>query len=74
MGFRATCHSIAARRDVGGFVRNLPDGRVELVVEGAPDEVQAVLADVSRAMSRNIREATEATEPPSGEATFRIER
>ncbi len=74
VGFRATCHSIAARREVGGFVRNLADGRVELVVEGDDDEVRAVLAEVARAMSGNIRETVEAAEPPAGQSDFRIER
>ena len=34
VGFRYTVRSLAARFDVTGFVRNLPDGRVHLVVEG----------------------------------------
>ena len=48
VGFRYTVRSLAARFDVTGFVRNLPDGRVHLVVEGAADEIDAI----SRAPSR----------------------
>ena len=33
IGFRYTARSIAAGRRVTGFVRNLPDGRVHLIVE-----------------------------------------
>ena len=42
VGFRYTVRSLAARFDVTGFVRNLPDGRVHLVVEGAADEIDAL--------------------------------
>ena len=35
VGFRATVRHIACGFDVTGSVRNLPDGRVELVAEGA---------------------------------------
>ncbi len=41
IGFRYTVMSVAAGFEVSGFVRNLPDGRVELVAEGAKDELQA---------------------------------
>ena len=34
VGFRYTVRSLAVGFDVTGFVRNLPDGRVHLVVEG----------------------------------------
>ena len=36
VGFRYTSRNIAINYDVTGFVRNLPDGRVELVAEGPP--------------------------------------
>jgi len=36
VGFRYTCQSLARGFDVAGYVRNLPCGRVELVVEGDP--------------------------------------
>ena len=43
VGFRYTVRSLAARFDVTGFVRNLPDGRVHLVVEGDAGEIDAFL-------------------------------
>lgn len=74
VGFRATCHSIAARHDVGGHVRNLAGGGVELVLEGEPDEIQAVLDEVARQMEGYIRDAAVESEPPRGEREFRIAR
>lgn len=41
VGFRYTVKSVAAGYDVTGAVRNMPDGRVELVVEGVQDELKA---------------------------------
>ena len=43
VGFRYTVRSLAARFDVTGFVRNLPDGRVHLVVEGDAGEIDGFL-------------------------------
>ena len=34
VGFRYTTHRVAGRYDVTGFVRNLPDGTVEMLVQG----------------------------------------
>ena len=47
VGFRYTTQRIAADYPVDGFVKNLPDGRVELVAEGPPAQVQAFLAAVA---------------------------
>ena len=41
VGFRYTVKSVASGFDVTGMVRNLPDGAVELVAEGAKDELEA---------------------------------
>lgn len=41
VGFRYAAKSVARGFDVTGIVRNLPDGRVELVAEGARDELEA---------------------------------
>jgi len=41
VGFRYTVKSLAGGFEVTGTVRNLPDGRVELVAEGAKEELSA---------------------------------
>lgn len=75
VGFRFTVRSLAADYAVTGYVRNLPDGRVELVVEGPPDEVAGLLDEVRRTFSRYIRDAQETDVSPSGRFTgFEIRR
>ena len=47
IGFRATVRQMACGYDVVGTVRNLPDGRVELVAEGAKKELEAFLTGIA---------------------------
>jgi acylphosphatase len=44
VNFRETCRVVAAENGVGGWVRNLRDGRVEAVFEGPADTVDRVVA------------------------------
>ncbi len=48
VGFRATVRQIACGYDVTGTVRNLADGRVELIAEGAKAELKAFLEGISQ--------------------------
>ena len=41
VGFRYTAKTVAAGFEVTGSVRNLPDGRVQLIAEGPKDELDA---------------------------------
>lgn len=41
--FRESCRRVAAQDNVAGYARNLPDGRVEVLLEGEPDSVQKLL-------------------------------
>lgn len=41
--FRAATHETAQQLGVNGWVRNLPDGRVEAVFEGPQDAVEAMI-------------------------------
>ena len=41
VGFRYQTRQLAAGYEIVGTVRNLPDGRVELVAEGQVDELKA---------------------------------
>ena len=43
VGFRWSAKNLARGYDVTGWVKNLPDGRVELQACGDPDEVEAFL-------------------------------
>ena len=48
VGFRVTVRYLARGYDVTGTVRNLPDGRVELIAEGAPAELKAFLEGIAQ--------------------------
>ncbi len=43
VGFRYTTKTVATGFEVSGTVKNLPDGRVELVTEGAKQELEEFL-------------------------------
>ena len=64
VGFRATCRWLAGEFQVAGYVRNLPDGRVELLVEGDPAEIEALLQAVRNEMGEFIRAMTSDREQP----------
>ncbi|MEO8207160.1 MAG: acylphosphatase [Chthoniobacterales bacterium] len=46
VGFRFTTRQIAREYDVCGLVQNLPDGRVEMRLEGEEAEVEAFLQGI----------------------------
>jgi acylphosphatase len=66
VGFRYTVRELAGGFDVKGYVKNLPDGRVQLVLEGAPDEVQGLLNAVRAEMRRHITSVEETCSPATG--------
>ena len=66
VGFRYTAWRIAQQHAVTGFVRNLDDGRVELVAEGAPSELDQLLTEIAEAMSGYIHDAQRETIPVTG--------
>jgi acylphosphatase len=72
VGFRYAAQGVASRFAVAGFIRNLPDGQVELVAEGPADQVQGFLAAIARRMAEYIENTSIQDEPPSGQQGFRI--
>ena len=48
VGFRFFTEAAAAREGVNGWVRNLPDGRVEVQVEGEREAVDRIEAALRR--------------------------
>ena len=69
VGFRYMTRQIAMGFTVTGQVRNLPDGRVHLVAEGAEPEVRDFVHEIKSQMSHFIKETSE--EALSGAAQFR---
>ena len=75
VGFRWFCREEALGRGLGGWVRNLPDGRVEAVFEGEPDAVDAAVAWCRRGpRGAEVEQVEATTEEPRGEGRFRIGR
>ena len=72
VGFRYTAQSLAAQYPVQGFVRNLPSGDVELVVEGAQEDIEAYLAALAQRLASYIRKADVRDEEPGGYEGFNI--
>ena len=54
VGFRYTVRSIAKRHPVKGYVKNLPDGTVQLVVQGHPSALNALLREVVERFQSNV--------------------
>jgi acylphosphatase len=68
VGFRYTARSVAMGFEVTGSVRNLPDGRVELVAEGERPELEAFRQAVRDAgLDSVIRQEAVAWSAASGE-------
>lgn len=56
VGFRFTTESIANNLGVCGWVKNLTDGRVEVVAEAEEEVLKSFLGKVSDVFSRYIQE------------------
>jgi len=56
VGFRYTVRQIARRYAVEGFVKNMPNGQVRLVLEGDNGSLDDFLAEIDEAMTGNITE------------------
>jgi acylphosphatase len=67
VGFRYTAQSIAAQYDIRGYVKNLADGRVELVMEGDEAEMERVAKEIGEKLDGFIRERTDEVSEASGE-------
>lgn len=71
--FRATCARLARDAGLGGYVRNLPDGRLEAAFEGEELAVDAIVDWCRRGPDLARVEAVEAVpEDPVGDTTFRV--
>ena len=67
VGFRYIVQNLAMQYNVLGFVRNLPDGQVEIVMEGPDNEMDGLLEDVNRKMNGYIKGLDQTVASPTGE-------
>ena len=71
--FRESCHEQAQRAGVDGWVRNLADGRVEVVLEGSPGAVERVVAWCHEGPRQaRVARVEVVDEAPVGERGFRV--
>jgi acylphosphatase len=71
--YRESCRREAERLGLAGWVRNRPDGSVEIEAEGERPAVDALVAWARRGPARAVveRMAVDDT-PPRGETRFRV--
>jgi len=68
VGFRYTTKNVATGYEVTGVVRNLSDGRVELIAEGPQDELEAFQQGIRESGLGHFIKGEELTwEDPKGE-------
>ena len=67
VGFRYTVCRLAGGFAVKGFVRNLSDGRVQVIAEGDSDQLGLFLASIEAEMDGYVRSKDLDQQEPSGE-------
>jgi acylphosphatase len=71
--YRDTCRRKALAHGVSGWVRNLPDGQVEAVFEGRPEDVDRLVEWAHHGPARSVvAHVAVQAEPPEGLTTFQI--
>ncbi len=66
VGFRQSTVELAKPYKLGGTVRNLPDGRVELILEGPPDQIDNLALDITQRFAGFISSTIRQTAPVEG--------
>ncbi|MFA6320867.1 MAG: acylphosphatase [Candidatus Omnitrophota bacterium] len=57
IGFRYTAERLAVSLNLSGWVKNLPDGRVEVICEGKESDIGAFLAKIDDVFKGYVRSA-----------------
>ena len=73
VGFRFTAMRVANHHDLTGFVRNLPDGTVEMLAQGKSQDIDSCIDDIKESFGGYVRETKiEDTPPDPRYADFKI--
>jgi acylphosphatase len=73
VGFRFTVNRTARRFSLVGYVRNLPDGSVEMLAQGNSNDIDNCVQDIEESFAGYIRDKRiEDLPPDSSYKDFRI--
>ncbi len=73
VGFRFTVRRAANRRQLTGFVRNLPNGTVEMLAQGRPEDIDDCIQDLKEYFAGYLKETRIEEIPPDPKHTdFKI--
>lgn len=72
VGFRATAQHLARRLGLVGWVKNLPNGAVELVVEGPEAGIASLRSELAARLPGCIRDVQMTPGTPEGLSVFEI--
>ena len=68
VGFRYEAESVAHRLGLKGWVKNLQDGRVELLCEGSREQIEQILSEIQEGtLGRHIKKVDCVWEAPTNE-------
>lgn len=67
VGFRYTAERAATSLGINGWVRNLPDGRVEIMCEGREADLNNFMEELKGAFKEHIRDVELRRSDASGE-------
>jgi len=66
VGFRFTAQRIAMRYELAGFIKNLPDGSVEMFAQGRHEDVADCIRDIKESFGAHIRDTQIDDSPLNG--------
>ena len=73
VGFRFTARRAANRRQLTGFVRNVPNGSVEMFAQGRPEDIDDCIQDLKEYFAGYLKETRIEEIPPDPKHTdFKI--
>ncbi|HUU18586.1 MAG TPA: acylphosphatase [Sedimentisphaerales bacterium] len=73
VGFRFTARRAASRRQLTGFVRNVPNGSVEMLAQGRPEDIDDCIQDLKEYFADYLKETKIEEIPPDPKHTdFKI--
>jgi acylphosphatase len=70
VGFRATAYQIANSLSLVGSAQNLPDGKVEIFVQGTRHELEHFMQRIQDSFLGYIREMNKQENPPNIDRTY----